>query len=318
MGGGKHPPSQKQMAIITYLAHLKNNKHRENDEDILYALKKLGHKVYPLDDKEFNMKEIIDKASKSDIFLFHKGGMNEESREEHRLTLDRLQSVLSAIREKRPSCKLVFWYVDKVYKGREEWMSVIAPLVDYGFLTDETYIRRNNYTNLFPLKLASPDKLPKGKKNPIYECDIAFTGEIYEEPRKMFVSQMSKEYGDRFRVYTDVWEKDFADLCKSAKIIVAPDFPTDDFYWSNRIYQVLGAGGFMVHPRCYGLTEQGIINNAHFIGYYDWGELKDACDSFLLKKNDKIRKKIAKQGYDLTRKKHLYTHRCQELLNKIQ
>jgi len=278
------------MAIITYLAHLKNNKHRENDEDILYALKKLGHKVYPLDDKEFNMKEIIDKASKSDIFLFHKGGMNEESREEHRLTLDRLQSVLSAIREKRPSCKLVFWYVDKVYKGREEWMSVIAPLVDYGFLTDETYIRRNNYTNLFPLKLASPDKLPKGKKNPIYECDIAFTGEIYEEPRKMFVSQMSKEYGDRFRVYTDVWEKDFADLCKSAKIIVAPDFP----------------------------TEQGIINNAHFIGYYDWGELKDACDSFLLKKNDKIRKKIAKQGYDLTRKKHLYTHRCQELLNKIQ
>jgi hypothetical protein len=303
---------------ITYLAHLKDNEHREDDEDILYALRKLGHKVYPLDDREFDMKEIIKKGSQSDMFLFHKGGVNEDSVEAHRLTLERLQAVLLTIKQNRPSCKLVFWYVDKVYKGREEWMNVIAPLVDYGFLVDETFIRRHNYTNLLPLKQAAPDKFPKGKKNPIYECDIAFTGIIYDLPRQKFVEQMSKEYGDRFRVYTDVWGKDFADLCKSAKIIIAPDFPLDDFYWGNRIYKAMRCGAFMVHPRLYGLTEQGIINNAHFIGYYDWDELKDACDSFLLKRNAKLRKKVAQQGQDLILKKHLYTHRVAELLSKIQ
>jgi hypothetical protein len=58
---------------ILYLAHLKDNKHRENDEDILFALKKLGYKVLIEDDREFNMKSILKKAEQADLFLFHKG-----------------------------------------------------------------------------------------------------------------------------------------------------------------------------------------------------------------------------------------------------
>jgi len=305
--------------IITYFAHLKDNPHRENDEDVLYALKKLGHKVFTVDDKHFDMKDVIAKGSKSDLFLFHKGGVHYDTEENYRLTLDRLSLVLANIKQNRPTCKLVFWYIDKIFnKGREKWIETILPLVDYGFTTDGTYIRRHNVDKLFDLKQAAPNKLAKGHKNPIYLCDIAYIGKVYGEARESFVSALSHRYGERFRVYNEIWGQDFADLCVSAKIIVAPDYPSDDFYWSDRIYRVLRCGGFLIHPRLYELTKSGIINGAHYIGYYNWEELQEAIDSFLLAKNNKIRKQIAKQGQRIILRKHTYLTRCQELLNKIQ
>ena len=303
---------------ILYLAHLKDNKHRENDEDILFALKKLGYKVLIEDDREFNMKSILKKAEQADLFLFHKGGMNEDTEETSRLSLERLTVLLQTIRKQNPACKIAFWYVDKIYRGREIMVEAILPLVDFGFTVDGTYVRRHNHTNLIDLKQATADKFPKGHKNPIYECDIAYVGSVYAEPRKQFVSAMGQQYGEHFRVYTDVYGQDFADLCASAKIIISPDYPLNDFYWGDRIYRVLGCGGFLVHPRLHGLTLDGIVNNAHYVGYYDWEELKNACDSFMLKKNDKIRKKIAKQGHDLIMKDHTYTKRLQTLLDYLK
>lgn len=303
---------------ILYLAHLKNNKHRENDEDILFALKKLGYKVLIEDDREFNMKEIIKKAEKADLFLFHKGGMDEDTEETSRLSLERLTVLLQTIRKQNPACKIAFWYVDKIYRGREIMVEAVLPLVDFGFTVDGTYVRRHIHKNLIDLKQATADKFPKGHKNPIYECDIAYVGSVYAEPRKQFVSAMGRQYGEHFRVYTDVYGQDFADLCVSAKIIISPDYPLNDFYWGDRIYRVLGCGGFLIHPRLHGLTENGIINNAHYVGYYDWEEIKAACDGFLLKRNDKIRKKIAKQGHDLIMKDHTYTKRLETLLNYLK
>jgi len=298
---------------ITYFAHLKDNPHRENDEDILYALKKLGHKVFAFDDRNFEIKNLIDKANQSDLFLFHKGGVNEETIETHRLTLERLKMILMSI-----TCKKAFWYVDKVYKGRDEWIDAIAPLVHYGFLVDETFIRRHKFDNLISLKQAAPDKRFKGKHNPVYDCDIAFIGSTYGEARQIFLSEMNKRYGDRFRVYSNVWEKDFADLCKSAKMIVSPNFPIDDFYWGDRIYRVMAAGGLMVHPKSYGLEETGIISGKHYLGYSDWGELVEIIDQFILPQEKKNRKNISQAGRDLVLDKHTYLTRCQELLNKIK
>lgn len=295
---------------ITYFAHI-NNKHRENDEDILYALKKLGHKVYAVDDRGFDVKDLVEKANNSDLFLFHKGGVSEDTPELHRLTLERLKTILASIK-----CKKAFWYVDKVYGGREEWIEAIAPLVDYGFMVDETFIRRHNFDNLIPLKQAAPDKRFKGKFNPIYDCDIAFIGSTYGEARQIFLSEMNKRYGDKFRVYTDVWEKDFADLCKSAKMIVSPNYPIDDFYWGNRIYMVMGYGGLIAHPKCYGLNEQGFKSGVHYLGYSDWAELVEILDYFIV--HPKELKKIAKAGRDFVLANYTYTKVCQNLLEKIK
>lgn len=297
---------------ITYFAHIKNE-NRENDEDILQALKKLGHKVYAIDDRDFDHQKVVDTANKSDLFLFHKGGVNEDTELEHELTLLNLQNMLKDIK-----CKKAFWYVDKVYKGREKWISSIFQFVDAGFLVDETFLRRRKYPNLYSLKQGCPIKPLKGKKNPIYECDIAYIGGTYSEARKRFVSEMSKYYGDRFRVYNNVYGQDFADLCVSAKMIVSPDYPIDDFYWGDRIYRVMGCGGLMVHPNSHGLKEQGFINGYNFIGYTDWSDLTEYIDYFLSDKMKNKRKEIAKRGKELVVEKYNYGELCQQLLNKVQ
>jgi len=297
--------------IITYFAHV-TNKNRENDEDILQALKKLGHKVYAIDDRNFDHQKVVDTANKSDLFLFHKGGINEDSLLEQEVTLMNLQNMLKDIK-----CKKAFWYVDKVYQGRERWISAIYSLVNAGFLVDETFLRRRKYPNLYSLKQGCSIKPLKGKKNPIYECDIAYIGSVYSEPRKMFVKEMSKRYGDKFRVYTDVHGQDFADLCVSAKMIISPDYPIDDFYWGDRIYRVCAAGGLMVHPNSYGLKDQGFKSGYNFIGYTDWCDLTEIIDYFLSDKMKKVRKEIAKRGKELVVEKYNYVELCKKLLSKI-
>jgi len=297
---------------ITYFAHLKNNKHREYDEDILFSLEKMGHKVYQFDDREFDIEKMIKTANESDLFLFHKGATKEESDIEYQMSVERLKTILANIR-----CKKAFWYVDKVYGGREIWMNNIIPMVNVGFLVDETYIRRHNYTHLFSLKQAYGEyDIEEGEYNKKYECDIAVPATIYGA-RTYLVDALDKTYGDRFRVYTDVHGKDFKDLCASAKIIVSPKYPMDDFYWSARIYHVLGNGGFLIHPKLYGLQEH-YKEGQDFIGYQDWMELKEKLDFFLNEEKTLIRDTVAYSGRERTLKEHTYSKRLEKLLRIVK
>ena len=317
---------------ILYWAHLLHNKeilgHKDSDEYILEALRELGHKVYPFDDRVFDIKKLLKKRNSVDLLLFHKGGVGIIPRGKQGartgwgdfyLTLERLSIILQNF--KRP--KKVFWYFDRVFNRgafshREVWMQRVIPQVDCGFLVDETWIRRHRYTNIFPLKQgATSDMKELGDYNEEFEADIAFVGSLYEE-RELWWNLIKQRYGKRAKHFQNVWGKDFRDLCQTAKIIIAPPHPTDDFYWSARFYYTLGAGGFLVHPKLYGLKEEGFRDGYHYIGYTSLKDMFLKLDYFLSPRTYLTREQVKKNGRELVFKKYTYKHRCKTLLEKLE
>jgi len=282
---------------VIYLGNFENKFSDTTEKHIKYALEQLGHKVVTIDETNTSLDEIL--TFTGDLFLFHKG-----------IELIDLVELLNKITYKK-----VFWYFDKVWNDREQWMNTVIPFVDKGFLTDEAWIRSHNYKNIEVLRqgIGNEDtSLGTFKKE--YESDIAFLGTVYGE-RKGFIKALQEVYKDRFRIYNNVFGRDLYDLCASAKIIVAPKFPQNDFYWSSRIYMTLGSGGFLIHPRLEGLKEE-FEEDKHFVAFSSGKELKDKIDYYLAHKKE--RKKIQMAGYKHCLENYTYQDRVKKLLETIK
>lgn len=297
---------------ITYFGSVKED-YPSIDANIVESLKQRGHDIKAIDDKEFNLDVVAEEANKSDLFLFRTCGVTTANMPDFYLTLVRAQMLLQKI-----STKKVFWFLDKVIGLGFEWMEQIYPLVDYAFLNDETYVRRHKEENLFPLHLGiSSDKLSEGKKDKKYKADIAFIGSIYG-PRDLFIESMKSEFGKNFEVHPECWGQEFADMCQSFKVIVASKFPSDDFFWPDRMYKTLGNQGFLVHPKLQGLKEEGFESGVHYVGYSVWAELVEIVKHYIDPQNEKARKMIATQGQRFVNDNFTYLARISELLDKIK
>ncbi len=279
---------------ITYFGKFNNNKYADLiEKPISEALKNLGHKVYEFDVMTADAKELVKRANKSDIFLFHNGGIeiDPEKSDELRfyMGITGLQNLLNQI-----TCQKVMWYFDRVIGAGEELVERILPLIDCGFFNDDTWVRRHKWENAYGLHMGTIER-PDGQFRKDLECDIAFIGRVYGG-REEILTPLKQRYGRKFRIFGDIWGKDFDDLCQSAKIIFQPKWLNNDFCWTGQIYQVLGAEGFLVHPRLYGLKEEGFDEGTHYVGYTIYEELLAGLDFFLKPENDEKRKLMAKQG----------------------
>lgn len=102
------------------------------------------------------------------------------------------------------------------------------------------------------------------------------------------------------------------ELYASSKIAVG-DSQAWPKYWSNRVYETLGRGGFLLHPATEGLSEE-FTDGVHMV-FYERGneeQLHKLIDYYL--KNDKEREKIRKAGFEHVKKHFTYKHRCIELM----
>ncbi len=284
---------------IIYLGNFGNVNSNHPEEDIKSALEELGHEVIPVHEKD--IKKVLD--IKADMLLFHKAGIGRY------IELPDWIMMLNHI-----VCKKVMWYFDpiKLFAQRETGIETIAQYIDYGFLVDDTWRRRHKFNNLYSLK-EGIGTVYQGKVRDEFKCDIAFAGNIYGR-REEFIGLLKSQYGDRFKVFTNVFNQDLADLCVSAKIIVAPDYPTNEFYWSSRFYLTLGLGGFLVHPDLYGLKEE-FEEGTHFAGYKGMNELIITIDYFL--EHEQERKAIQEQGQKKCLEIATFKKRLEQMLNII-
>lgn len=157
--------------------------------------------------------------------------------------------------------------------------------------------------------------------NKIDAPEILFIGTNSYTARDELLSALRKRYGDRFCHYGTHAHKPetrgeaLNDLVTSAKIVVGDSVPSP-YYWSNRIYEVLGRGGFLVHPKVKGL-EKEFEYYKHFIPF-DYGrheQLFEIIDYYL--DHDEDREKIRKAGHEYVKQNLTYTKRCQTLLREI-
>jgi len=302
------------MAKILYLGNWDNPFSDTTENHIKHSFEKLGHRVIPINEKHFYQERnrILEEIYYEgvDMFFFHKAGLDV-----YDIPAQDITELLTYI-----TCKKVFWFFDKVEvnvpeKKRERWMELVIPFVDYGFLTDETWIRRHKYPNISVLRQGIGDKdLSLGKYKKEYDVPIAFLGTVYGK-RREWVMALKKEFGNDFRVFNNIFGQNLKDFCASSKILIGLSYPSDDFYWSSRIYQTTGNGGFLITPRLEGLKEEGWIEGEHYVGYSTYSELVEKIKYYL--EHEEERQKIQKQGYGFCISHFTYTDRVKELLSKI-
>lgn len=87
-------------------------------------------------------------------------------------------------------------------------------------------------------------------------------------------------------------------------------------YWSDRIPETLGRGGFLLHPHVEGI-EDHFTDGEHLrlwpLG--DWGELRRMIDHYVA--HDDERRRIAEQGRAHVLAHHTYTVRMRQLLGVL-
>ena len=278
--------------IVAYVANHGNRGSDDTEGHIAHSLEKLGHTV-----RRIQQTSSPAGCDGADLLLFH-----------HWYNVH--PGFLESLKMKKAA-----WYFDKVWNKRDEWIRKVAPLCDKFFLSDGTFAASAGIPQLQVLRQGIGDRDVKAgtMKPDAYPGEIAFTGSVYGE-RAAWAKGLEKRYGSKFRVYGNVFNRDLYDLCASVPTIVAPMHPSDDHYWSNRVYLVLGSGGFLVHPRLRGLSDE-FIEGVHYAAYGSQDELYDQIDYYL--KYDEERRKIAAAGFALMHKKYTFTHRVKALLASL-
>jgi spore maturation protein CgeB len=87
-------------------------------------------------------------------------------------------------------------------------------------------------------------------------------------------------------------------------------------YWSDRVYETLGRGGFLVHPRIAGLERQ--FTDGEHLAYYDYTDfdgLFAVIDRYL--DDPAERESIRAFGHAEVHRNHLYIHRWQTILETL-
>lgn len=130
------------------------------------------------------------------------------------------------------------------------------------------------------------------------------------------ISFIQKSYSD-FRWYgrkhTDELRNEHLNsLYATAKIVVG-DSVYSPFYWSNRVVETLGRGGFLIHQAVPGLAEEYPDLVTYEAGNYR--SLREKIDYFL--EHEEERQKIVTANFAFVKANYTMEKKCAELLEKI-
>lgn len=290
---------------IAYVARHDQPNSNDDEGAVTHALTQLGHDVQRLSEPKGRMAHRL----KPDLVLFHKW-----------LDLEALRS----LREKR--IKTAFWYFDLVEwpddatvrarcDARRWWMQQVMPLVDVGFCTDGDWVAKHPEKLVWLPQGADERTLrmptPGDKSIPI----LLVGTRASSRGRSEFVAWAKETWGDQLKhVERGVYGDALAELVSQARVVVAPDSPVTDRYWSNRIYNMLGLGAFLIHPQSDGVARQYGLDNVCL--YTDREHLKLLVERHLTDPDNAHR--MATAGYVWTIQGHLYRHRCEALIGEVR
>jgi hypothetical protein len=161
----------------------------------------------------------------------------------------------------------------------------------------------------------------RGTARPELATDVAFVGARDYHPEYPFrgdlIRWLEATYGPRFRRFngdtTGVFrEERLNDLYASVKVVVGDScFAGIPRYWSDRVPETLGRGGFLVHPAVDGLDIPGLVTYRP----RDLEDLRSKIDYFLV--HDEERLAHAERAFEAVKQHHTYTNRVKTLLEII-
>lgn len=157
--------------------------------------------------------------------------------------------------------------------------------------------------------------------------DVLFLGNGYSEKRQELVRQLQRF--DSVGVYGSGWPNaagectyDFergAALYRRCKIAIGDNqFPDAEGFVSNRLFQALAAGAFLLHQRVPGLEAlTGLRDGEHYVAWDTFEDLHRLIEHYLDPANEAERVKIAAAGEAFTHERHSFRARVRELFRDL-
>lgn len=291
---------------ICYLArHGQYRKSLDDEGAITYALQQLGHQVTVVPEKAVR----IATRKEYDLLLFHHYPAPSDLRD-------------------LPGPK-VFWYFDLVRwedpsvswrnTKRVHWMRQATEVADLGFCTDGDWVAGEDRTGKLVWLPQGFDerKLPPSTTPTPAIPPILFTGTVKGtgQGREDWNRWMMERYPDRYIQVSGVYGPVLKNLVAGVKVLVAPDAPVTDRYWSNRVYNNVGMGGFLLHPWSKGLSWQ-YTPTTELMYYNDREHLRYLIDWYL--EDEAGRERVVRAGLEKTRTCHLYRHRLSTMFSVLR
>lgn len=160
--------------------------------------------------------------------------------------------------------------------------------------------------------------------NPTY--DVAFIGShnSYRQRKQLF-TWLRDTYKEKFLHINGCRGISLNRTLANVKIIVGDSYNVKN-YWSNRIYEMLGRGGFLLHPTTIGLSSE-FVSGEHYIEFPRFSRvspkrhldehLKPIIQKWLDPSQNEKRQAIKRASIIKCETEFTYEHRVKELLNHI-
>lgn len=157
--------------------------------------------------------------------------------------------------------------------------------------------------------------------------DIIFVGSYGYHPEYPYRQKLIDWLKNTYREAFELWGQDgngvvrgeeLNRLYSSTKVVIGDSLllPGHTHYWSDRVYETLGRGGFLIHPYIEGMDEEFVDGvQLAFYKHGDFKELKAKIEYFL--KKDDIREQIRHAGHAFVKKNCTYTQRMEQMLETV-
>lgn len=226
------------------------------------------------------------------------------------------------LREALRKYKTVCWVFDLYFDYEREFRLKTHPAftADYVFTTDGGHQDRFKALGINHICVRQgifKDECFMVEPQP--EDSIVFVGSenVYNQSRNKQISIVSQRFGDIFKWYgrfntNEVRGTELNDLYAKTKIVIG-DSVYSPHYWSNRIVETLGRGGFLIHQEVEGLQE----TYPHLVTYRR-GDFEDLCGkiNYYLTHEDE-RLEIVRKNYEWVRDNYTCDKQCQKILAYI-
>lgn len=299
------------------------------ENDVRKAFEHLGHTVITLQENQTTPSKILGEALRSDLLLI-------TSTWDNALPLPEMLDVYKRCADAGiPTATLhldTFW--PTVRNGRKWWLNPMFHTA-YIFTADGDHEDKwkalgKNHTWLPPA--VRYDACHFGKYREDYACDVAFVGsngQGYHEDvwpyRKELLNKLReicKRNGWSFKNPGGDMPKidrgdDMNDFLASAKVTVGDSLclkKEDSQYWSDRVPETTGRGGFLIMPK---IKELIHIYNTVFPMYEwgDWADLENKIRTYVEIDQANIDTRVAMQ--EITASDHTYVNRVQTIIKEV-
>lgn len=291
------------------IAFIGKFKRMDDEEYIALGFEKLGHEVKRIEDTTFSV-EICNEIHKfkPDLVLWPK------------LRVDNPEMVVQFCKVHK--YKTACWVFDLYFGYHREYQLKSHPAfkADYVFSTDGGHQEAFEALgiNHFCVRqgivneecFLAPLDRPKG---------VVFVGT--DNPMNPYRTEMITAVNKMTRDFEWIGRGDPQEcrgvdlnLLYSRKKIVVGDSVYSPYYWSNRVVETLGRGGFLIHPDVEGIKEEYPDLVTYPRG--DFAELRRLIQEYT--ENDTLRESLVKKNFEWVRDHYTVEKKCAELLSYIK